>query len=454
MEHQTENICSVCIEPFNKNTRNLVKCYCGYECCKECVKKYLLDLSNDPECMSCKMKWDKKFMSEKLDKNFITKEYKKHRENILYEREMALFQGTQPYVERQIQIEKLEKEIEKLNDEYLIKLDDLGERLKELKQNKTIEKRKFIRKCPNNECQGFLSTALKCELCECFACGDCREIKGFTSEEKNAHECKKEILESIKILEKDSKPCPKCASLIFKINGCDQIYCVECHTAFSWKTLKIETGVIHNPHYFEYQMKQNNGFIPRNPLDIQCGRELDIHFINKLIKKLEPELPKGWTKEYKEVRYFHTLIRENIYRDPNGKMYRDSPCKPDKLIEICRNVIHIREVEQNRFRQTNRLENNLGLRIDYMRKKITKDKFKEKIQRAEKETIKRSEIYNILGMYTSVMTDLFYRLIENDDLSVKKEMEELRKHTNECLKTVSKIYNCKCYEINMNYILD
>ena len=78
------------------------------------------------------------------------------------------------------------------------------------------------------------------------------------------------------MLAKDSKPCPKCQSLIFKINGCDQMWCTQCHTAFSWKTGKLEKN-IHNPHFYEWQRKNGGGAAPRNPGDFECGRELDFH---------------------------------------------------------------------------------------------------------------------------------------------------------------------------------
>jgi hypothetical protein len=49
---------------------------------------------------------------------------------------------------------------------------------------------------------------------------------------------------------------------IEKVSGCNQMFCVQCHTAFDWATGEIETGVIHNPHYFD-MMKRNQ--LQRNP---------------------------------------------------------------------------------------------------------------------------------------------------------------------------------------------
>jgi hypothetical protein len=401
--------------------------------------------------MSCNTKWDRDFLNENFDNSFITKQYKKHREDILFERELGMLQATQPYVEKEIMVENITNEMNKLKKEYEKKMQKMDEELKKAKNINTTERRKFVRKCPNNECQGFLSSSLKCELCKCWACSECREMVGFTSQDKNNHECNKEILESVKFLEKDSKPCPKCSALICKTEGCDQMFCVECHTAFSWKTLKIETGIIHNPHYFEYQRRMNNGNVLRNPFDIQCGRELDFHFITRLMDTFRPELPKGWRKEERKILVFNTERTEVIYINPKGKVTTSYPGEVDEMVGICRKILHIRQVNQPRFRQTDRLNNNLQLRIDYMRNKIDKEKFKKTIQRNEKENLKRTEINNILGMFISAMTDLFYRLVETGNKSIKKEMDELRKYTNECLEKTSKRYNCKAYTIDDKY---
>jgi len=48
---------------------------------------------------------------------------------------------------------------------------------------------------------------------------DRKKFVRHVTEEKEANECNKDIVESIKFLEKDSKPCPKCTSLICKIEN-------------------------------------------------------------------------------------------------------------------------------------------------------------------------------------------------------------------------------------------
>lgn len=399
--------CNVCVEKYNKSGRAEVICGCGYCCCRSCVKKYLLEKSEDAHCMSCKVGWSRKFMSENFDKSFMMKSYKDHREEILIEREIGMLQATQPYVECEIKLEKLVNEqrlLEKEMNEIKRKTAYLQDQINEIILNVNVEKKKFIRKCPNGDCEGFLSTSLKCEICEKYSCSECREVK-----EEN-HECDDEIVSSVKFLAKDSKPCPKCSSMTFKIVGCSQMYCVECHTPWDWNSGKIVNGTIHNPHYIEYLAQQNGGQAPRTIGDIECGREIDNNFLNILV--------------------------QNEYSN--------------SVIDIAISVIHIRHVELRRF-SVNGLEDNLQLRIDFMRKKIDKINFKKAIQKKEKQNEKRREISNVIEMYINCITDIFYRLTPKNVNETSNEMNELRKYTNCCFIDISKSFNNKGYCINEKY---
>ena len=84
------------------------------------------------------------------------------------------------------------------------------------------------------------------------------------------------------LLSKDTKPCPKCSIPIHKLEGCDQMWCTQCHTGFSWKRGTIENR-IHNPHYYEWQRQNNGGQAPRNPGDFECGRDIADRTITRLM---------------------------------------------------------------------------------------------------------------------------------------------------------------------------
>ena len=77
---------------------------------------------------------------------------------------------------------------------------------------------------------------------------------------------------------KSTKPCPKCASRIFKISGCSQMFCTNCHIGFDYNTGKIITKDFHNPHRMEWLL--SNG---KNVDDTQNNCETVSYLHNKYL---------------------------------------------------------------------------------------------------------------------------------------------------------------------------
>jgi hypothetical protein len=129
----------------------------------------------------------------------------------------------------------------------------------------------FVMKCSVSDCQGFVGMNWKCGLCEMTFCKECQEPTSLAKHEarqesekpESSHECDSVKVLSVKALMKEAKPCPKCAAMISKIDGCDQMWCTQCQTAFSWNTGSIESR-IHNPHYFEW-VRRTGGNLPPPP---------------------------------------------------------------------------------------------------------------------------------------------------------------------------------------------
>lgn len=430
--------CNICIEKYNKTKKAKIICSCEFESCRSCAKEYIIDrIKNNLEeahCMSCKIQWTRKFLYDNFEKSFINNVYHIHYENLLVERELSLLQITQPYVEKEIIIDNykdklnnLEAKSRAMEKEFLQKRINISHERHKIKNemqeiiNKfnNTQVKEFVRKCPNNNCHGFLEKyegCYKCSLCNNYSCGDCYELLENLIEN---HICDKDILESVKLLQKDSKPCPKCSSMIYKINGCDQIFCVECHTAWNWETGNLITYNIHNPHYFEYIREQNSGITPRNPLDVLCGREIDEHFVIMLINTIKPN-------------------------SSENELF---------ICEVAKNILQIRFREIPKFQDENHDDYCRQLRINYMRNKINKEEFKQLIKKRNKEYNKKKEIFDILITFINCMTDIFYILVDNKnyDNSIKA-MILLKNHTNEFLEDVSRTYNCKYYFINDEFI--
>ena len=85
------------------------------------------------------------------------------------------------------------------------------------------------------------------------------------------HVCNRNDIESAELIKNSSKPCPKCYVPIFKISGCNQMFCTNCHVVFDWVSLKIDTGSVHNAHYFDWMTSQKNDTNNINMEEIACG---------------------------------------------------------------------------------------------------------------------------------------------------------------------------------------
>ncbi len=113
------------------------------------------------------------------------------------------------------------------------------------------EQQTWLRKCGFAECRGFIDSEGKCALCERLTCRDC--YVGLANCQEG-HKCS----ESDLAIAAETKPCPTCQVPIYRIDGCYQMWCTQCQTAFSWTTGQVEVGVIHNPHYLEWQRRRGN----------------------------------------------------------------------------------------------------------------------------------------------------------------------------------------------------
>jgi len=354
---------------------------------------------------------------------------KKRREEILFDIERALLPTTQPIVERHIMKERLQiriNEIQRQSRQLQIEKYRIQTDIYRLNSNQApVERTEFIKKCPDVECRGFLSSQWKCGLCEKWACNACHEIKGLTRDAP--HECNPETVATVSLLANDTRPCPNCRTGIFKIDGCDQMWCTQCHTAFNWRTGRIEANV-HNPHYFEW-LRRNGNNVPRNPGDVACQQN---------------------------------EIQHHTYRDLRREMnrhfdhYLNKICT-DYMEVLIRNTLHMRFTLMNRYEiPTNREAINENLRISYMRNHLDENQFKISLQRNEKKYAKNREIHNVLEILLNTLTSIVYRFIghlrdaplNNWTLDILEEIDPIVDYVNECLRETSKTYSSKVIQFS------
>ena len=329
-------------------------------------------------------------------------------------------------IERKQYYNDLKKQIKQLND----KKNELERERETLYDNyrqqpQQQQRAQFIRACPDGECRGFLSSQWKCGICEKWSCPDCHEIKGLSRDAE--HVCNPDTVATARLLSNDTKPCPSCHTGIFKIAGCDQMWCTQCHTAFNWRTGRIEQNV-HNPHYFEW-LRRNGNAVPRNPLDNPMNNPCQQHQLNHTL--------------FTNIR---NLLIYKHYANPLS-------INCEHLVgNLIRNAIHMYHVIMPRYVIRGREHRNEDLRVNYMLNKLTEEDFKIILQRNEKKYEKYREIHNILDLLKTTITDIILRFINHLEQSpggkwddkILNEVEPIINYANECFSDISRTYKSKC----------
>ena len=366
--------CFLCIESISKP----VTCHrCSYTTCIPCTKKYILTQNSEAHCMNpkCKIKWTLKFLMDIFDKAWLTStgknSYREHLKKISVERERSKI----PETLAQIPLYKEREKQNELLQELETQLTFAKERVKEIqnlirqvhsKSPAGIRKNvpQFICPCPTDGCKGLIDSNFFCNLCEQSICKHCRVL--LSNGEKGGdekHECDPIMIKTVKLLKGDTKSCPKCATPIYKIDGCDQMWCTQCQTAFSWKTGQIETGVIHNPHAIKWQ--RQHGQLLRNNGDVPCGGLIAMWGLSMIRGKL-----------YRSILVIHRRIAELVY-----------------------------DLRSNRPKR-----NFEDLRKSLVLNEITDIAFKQKIFLRERDNARKEENHRILSTYQVLAIERFREL--------------------------------------------
>jgi hypothetical protein len=388
--------------------------------------------------MNCNRGWTDQFLTENLNRSFMTKEYKEHRKKILLERQLAQMPETMPVVERI-------RESERILSEAQVFLDQIEEREQEIKQLRKLrreavyaayavrngtaksekEASKFVMPCPADDCRGYLSTAYKCGNCEKYTCPECMVVVG--NERKPAdHVCDQEKVESVKFIKSNTKPCPSCGERIGKTSGCDQMWCVTCKTAFSWRSGKIDNGPVHNPHFYQYQA-QNPGGGMRNPRDVPCGGLVQmngVHYMRRYIKaafqKESPDIVGVTNKVCNQVMILHRTISHYTFDT----------------------IPQVRQEIQN-------LDNTLQIRVNYLMNKSTREEVASEAYRLDTSRKNRTDKLHLYELLSTFGIERFkelqvkFRVIETQykrDIS-KEHLMELALSMTSLLEKFTKEFN-------------
>ncbi len=404
--------CPICCLPFTKVNRKRVTCSkCDYSACSECNEQFILSRP-DPSCMNCNSPYSNSLIMETFKKSFYYGKYKDHVAQSMVDAERARLPEAQAWINRKSEINEKQKELAEMRREY-IRLDrEISRELYQLNTFTGLNKDtpKFTVFCPYDGCRGILNSRWKCSICENTTCSKCHELK-IKGEE---HICNEDNIKSAEAIKKDSKPCPNCGIYIYKIVGCNQMWCTECNTAFDWRSGRIITGQIHNPHFFEAR-RRVGVTIGRDANDIPCGGLPSKREVLNAIGLSEPLTIEGFYRaKYNSFLYVVDLV-----------------CSMEGL-EILNSYTEKADIRERITR----------LNIDYLLKIIDENEYRSKLFHFEKGRHYNADNANLIRTVITILTDFLRQL-------VTKSMSLPVFNVNLC--EIINYYNCELEKIQLSY---
>lgn len=430
--------CPVCRDVFTIKIRRPIDCpRCDFVCCSTCFRKFIMSSATEPACMSCKTQLNYEYIQEQLPGSFWNKEYKEFRKDLLLSREESLLPETQDCVVRIKKAENFYKHIEQLQKKInrlqrvktrmirrwnemntLIQQDINGEieipddhsfflyfddnndplvdeknqliammddktNVPEARVRRANNQSTWVHACPMEACRGFLrGEQSRCPICNVEVCVECLRLK-----EENGHVCNDEDIETVNMLRQNTKPCPQCSIPIYKVSGCDQMWCTQCKTPFSWKTGARINQTIHNPHYYEWMQNRGDREMGREMMDIPCG---GLPYVQQLDTFPFPFRDWAYHLHRWVTHTEHVLIpRSQGYCDENGHVKR--------------------------------------MRVEYLQNKLTRITWRDELYRREKIRQKHQQYLQILQTFVAVVSDWMRRMIVSRPNDFAHEHAEIRK---------------------------
>jgi hypothetical protein len=413
----TEECCECCCEDFSAvlRDRTPVPCGCGFSVCVCCTKTYLLGSTSDPDCMSCHRAVERSFLCDYVGSGWVNGAYKKYQSKVMFDKEMARMASAQPAAKRHLDIAA--KDIEILGIKQQIRVMQMKYHAAQsekwnLKSKTPLVKKQFMQKCGVDGCLGSLSTAWKCGLCDTFSCSSCHAVKGLDRDAP--HTCNTDDIASVAEIKKSTRNCPSCSTSIFKIAGCDQMFCTVpgCETPFSFHTGRKETGIIHNPHFFEAQragLLAGEG-VARAPGDRLCGGIPGVNLIIHLIEKAcGPPGTSRWTKSDVEEKLKKQqeaiALGDGEWQDmPEPGAFKHEWSR--QIMTTVRGSAHFSAVIVDPLRaRLAAATDNEDLRVEFLLKRMDEKKLKSTLARRDKKRQQDQAVLHIMELFSTVLQE-------------------------------------------------
>ena len=251
---------------------------------------------------------------------------------------------------------------------------------------------------------------------------------------KKAHGCQQDDVDSVKEIRQHSRACPSCKARIFRISGCDTMWCTQCNTGFNWRTGMViaDAKDLHNPHYIDF-VRHNPGFQYRQ----QDGSEQ---------KNTNPAMPA----------IDNPCDRLTLETIPLPSAYTVSP-QLSHLDVTLRTIItafqqqmlHVRDYARTKFMHGNQYDET-GYALRYVTKRWDEKRWKICIEHHHRFRETNVEYVDVIMTWLVVMNDLFAaHLTRGKPIPTSEakhfieQMRQISEYTNNALTEMNTLYKRK-----------
>ena len=252
---------------------------------------------------------------------------------------------------------------------------------------------------------------------------------------KKTHTCKPEDIESVKEIRKNCRCCPECKAKIFRMDGCDTMWCIKCETGFNWSTGVIIENVkeLHNPHFAE--------FVRNNP-DFQYNRtrhgnnDEEKKDFNNQQQQQQPHLPniRFQANPCDAVTLDNIVIPNinDIFIVTNHLLYDLS--RPS-FAQFQQNMLHMKEYAHKKFVRGH-IHDDIDYALRYLVGTWDEKRWRIQIEHNDRFRQTNQEYVDVIITWLVVMRDLFDLLFNpstdnNNTVTNEKKEEEEEEENND-----------------------
>lgn len=231
-------------------------------------------------------------------------------------------------------------------------------RKNDLKKSIHVEEIKPIVNCAR--CNGVViqidNDTYACNLCKTKYCDKC--MQPLIS--SNKHDHTQESIDQWKLIQETTKPCPKCGFRFEKLNGCDDMFCTNCHTGFQWSTGEIKLGSFHNPE--RQKWLSNSSTILSDTL-----REYDLETRIDIAKQMLDPYHDNLSLEIRELANSYSYIQENKFHDFDIEKWIVIDICQEDILQTLINILTLYEKNKANKYTVHKNMYNLYLKIETYR---------------------------------------------------------------------------------------